>query len=330
MTKHIFSVSIVVVGLLLGGVEGAAQLVDKVVAHVDKDVVLLSEVEVAAKRVIEELERRNGSQIPVDMIPPIYQDALQQLIDTKLIEAYAERVELTADEADIDQMIANIAQDEGVQPEAIYAAAASEGLPRPVYRRELGKQITRMKVLHGPIRSRVDVSDSEVQELYQERYAQQKPGLRVRTRHILIPWAIEPTPENRAQILALAREVREKAIQTGEFGRLAAEYSRAPTARDGGLTTFREGDVAPEIAAAVFELPPGEVSEIVETIHGANIFQILNRFDPAQISFADVEGNLRAELIERKTGPAFDAWVEELRANRYIQILDEELKPQGS
>ena len=303
-----------------------AQLVDKVVAHVDKDVVLLSEVEVAARRVIEELERRNDGKIPIDMIPPIYQDALQQLIETKLIEAYAERVELAADNTDIDQMISNIAQDEGVEPDDIYAAAAAEGLPREVYRRELGKQITRMKVLHGPIRSRVEVSDAEIQALHEERYAQQKPGLRVRTRHILIPWAPEQTPENRAQILSLATSVREKAIQTGEFGRLAAEYSRAPTARDGGLTTFREGDVAPEIAAAVFELPPGEVSPIVETIHGANIFQILNRFDPAQIAFADVEGNLRAELTERKTAPAFDSWVEELRENRYIQILDDELK----
>ena len=54
--------------------------------------------------------------------------------------------------------------------------------------------------------------------------------------------------------------------------------------------------------------------------------QILNRFDPAQIAFADVEANLRAELTERKTAPAFDSWVEELRQNRYIQILDDELK----
>ena len=321
-------ISVFLAVLIVGG-SASAQLVDKVVAHVDKDAVLLSEVEVAARRVIDELERRNGSRIPVEMIPPIYQDALQQLIDSKLIEAYADRVELSADDTDIDQMIANIAQDEGVQSDDIYNAAAAEGLPREVYRQELGKQITRMKVLHGPIRSRVDVTEAELQALYNERYANQKPGLRVRTRHILIPWAPEPTEANRAQILGLASNVREKAIQTGEFARLAAEYSRAPTAPDGGLTTFREGDVAPEIAGAVFGLPPGEISPIVETVHGANIFQILNRFDPAQIAYADVEANLRAELTERKTAPAFESWVEELRANRYIEILDEELKPQS-
>lgn len=313
---------------LIGGAAGAAQaqLIDGVAAIVDKEVILLSELNTTATLTLERLERQGDGPIPPDVVRQVYHEALQSLIDSKLIELHAKRFDLAASDEEIDFAVDSIAQDEGVTAAQVYGAAAEQGLARADYRRELSRQITRMKVISGSVRTRITVSDAEIQALFDERYRNQPAGLRARVRHILLPWPAELDAEQRQRFNEIAEQIRTRAIETGDFAGLALQYSRAPTAPDGGLTTFRQGEVTPAIGAQVFSLPPGEITPIVETEHGLNIFQVLNRFDPAEITLEDVEDSLRAELTERKTQPAFETWVEGLRKNRYIEIVKAELR----
>ena len=306
------------------------QVIDGVAAIVDKDVILLSEVELNARIALERLKAQQG-EITEQMVRAVYQEALQSLIDFKLIERFAQRTGLQATPEEVDRAIEGIAVEEGVEPDAVYQAARAQGLSREAYRRELSRQITRMKVIQAAVRARVTVTEAEVRELYEERYGEQEAGLRVRARHILIPWpesaGATPDPEAREKTRAFALEIRDKAIETGNFGALARQFSRAPSGADGGLTSFREGEVSEEINDPVFSLPPGEVTEVIETEHGLNIFQIVNRFDPSEVEYQDVADQLRAELADRKTMPEYDEWIEEQREDRYIEIVKVELQP---
>ena len=302
-----------------------AQLVDGVAAVVDKDVVLLSDVELSARIVLERLERQRGP-LPPEVVEEVFKESLQNLIETRLIMQYAERANLAAQPAEIDRAIESIAADEGVTPDDVYSAAAAQGLPRESYRRELGAQLTRMKVMSAAVRSRVTVSDEDLKALFDERYASREPGMRVRARHILLPWPSEGELEQRERMREIASQIRERAIETGDFAELARQYSRSPSSLDGGLTTFSRDEVAPEIRDVVFELPPGEVTPVIETEHGLNIFQIVNRFDPAEVRYEDVEASLRAELVERDVKPEFEKWIGELREHRYIEVLSPELR----
>ena len=144
--------------------------------------------------------------------------------------------------------------------------------------------------------------------------------MRVRVRHILIPWANERTPETDASLRESTQRIRQKAIESGAFASLARQFSRAPSAAEGGLTTFREGEIAPQIAVEVFGLPAGEVSAVVETEHGLNLFQILDRFDPSEVSLDEVEEQLRLELTERKVEPEYEKWVDKLREDHYVHV----------
>jgi parvulin-like peptidyl-prolyl isomerase len=183
-----------------------------------------------------------------------------------------------------------------------------------------------MKVISGSVRSRVRVSEDEIQELFDRRYGSLEPGMRVRTRHILFAWPEEDTPEARAQLLRGAREIRQHAIETGDFAGFARKYSALRSAAQGGLTVMREGDVSPEIAAQVFALERGAISEPIETAHGVNLFQMLDRFDPSEVKLEDVHDALYAELVERKTIPEFERWIQEVRKTRYIGIVVPELQ----
>jgi peptidyl-prolyl cis-trans isomerase SurA len=306
---------------LLLAATGSAEQLEGIAAVVGDEVVLISELASATQLITRRFESQRGP-IPPEYRMQIRSDALQGLIDQKLIYDYARSREMAATEEEIDRAINGIAADEGVAEDQIYAAAREQGLTRTAYREELGTQITRMKVLSNVVQGRVSVTEQEVQQLFEERYGSQAAGLRVRVRHILIPWPDEATEEKRERMREIAETIRERAIESGAFASLARQYSRAPSAADGGLSTFKQGEVAPEIAEYVFGLPAGEITPVIETAHGLNIFQIVNRFDPADIQYDDVSDALNAELLERKTMPEYERWVEELRENRYVHIID--------
>lgn len=320
----------VLIGLALAAVAAPApgaraEVLESVAAVVNQDVILRSEVELAAARVLIPLERERG-KLPREVVQQVYTDALRSLIDTRLIQSYAERVDLVASSDELDSAIAAIAEDEGLAVDDVYAAAAAQGMEREEYRRELGLELTRMKVISGPIRTRITVSEDEVRDLYDRRFGNQKPGTRARVRHLLIPWPEQATEEDRERLREIASSVRDRAIETGEFARLAAQYSSAASARDGGLTELVESEVAGAIRSHVFSLPPGEITPVIETGYGLNVFQILERYDPSDVAFEDVAPSLRAEVADRKLGPELDKWLDEVRQHEYIEIVDPELQ----
>jgi peptidyl-prolyl cis-trans isomerase SurA len=306
----------------------AADLVDGVAAVVDDEVILLSEVDGQSRLMLQRLQQQNpGQQVPEQVVQQVQRDALEGLIDQKVMKKYAERVELSATPEEIDTTIADIAASERVSPEEIYKAAEGEGLSRERYRQELANNITQAKVVSGSIRPRVRVSREDIDKIFQERYANAKPGVRARVRQILIPWPGAQDKATRDQAREFAAKLRERAVSSGDFAGLARQVSQAPSAADGGLTTLREGEVAPEIAKYVFEPEIGTISPVIETDAGLNLFQIVERFDPSKIELKDVEDAIRNELLETRLEPEFERWMKEQREQYYIKVVGADGKP---
>jgi peptidyl-prolyl cis-trans isomerase SurA len=295
----------------------AAELVEGVAAIVGSDIILLSELEQAVGPVLARVEEQQGPVSP-ETKREIRSRALQSLIDSKLITEYAERTELAATPQEIDETVAGIAADERVSVEDIYGAAEKQGLPRNSYRRELGNQITRMKLMGSTIRGRVKVSDDDVRKVFEERYkGNGKPGQRARVRALLLPWP--PDPAQRDFARSKAEQLRAQAEASGQFAAIAAQFG-------GTVTTLNQAEISPEVAKFVFEPPPGTISPVIETPAGMQLFQVLERFDPDQIQFEDVEARLRQELQERGVEPEFAAWLKTQREEAYIRVVAPDLQ----
>jgi peptidyl-prolyl cis-trans isomerase SurA len=307
--------------LLLTTSVHADEPIEGIAAIVGEDVILRSDVDSAMAPVLARIRAQQGP-VTSEVERQVRDEALRSLIDDKLILRVAERNNMEASAQDIDQAIEGIANDEGVSVEEIYAAVSSQGLTREQYRSQLGAQLTKMRVVSGSVQSRVSVGEDEVRELYERRFGNVSPGVRLRVLHILLPWPQVGSAASRSQIQEMASSVRARALESGDFAGLARRVSAAPTAAQGGLTVFRQGEAPPAIEQALGALSPGEISPIVETEHGLNLFQFIDRFDPSKVALADVEGQLRYELQERKSGPELEKWLGELREMQYIEIVD--------
>jgi len=110
----------------------------------------------------------------------------------------------------------------------------------------------------------------------------------------------------------------------GDFAALARQYSDGPSAETGGLLgTFQPGELLPGFEEAAAQLQPGQISDVVRTRIGFHIIRLEARQAAGMKPFAEVQEELKLEILRDKTERKYQEWLESLRQQAYIKILYE-------
>jgi peptidyl-prolyl cis-trans isomerase SurA len=309
-----------VLALLLGWAAGHARaqdvLLDGIAAQVGNEIVLLSEVQELAKPV-EERMRAQG--VGEKEVRAMHGDALERLIESKLIEGIVKRMELEATDAEIDEAILGIAKDTGLTINQLKRSVVSHGLTVDEYRGKLKGEIERSKVLNMMVRSRIRVEPAELKQAYEERYGDQKSGgEELHLRHILVAFGGDSlrTPDTARTIAADA----ERKIKRGDisFTAMARRATDMQPERGGELGWLHVEDLAPWMIDALRSMKPGDVSGVIETSFGCNLLELVERRDFEPVSFKEAEGALIQQVSGQKMERAYVQWLETLRKQTYI------------
>ena len=266
--------------LLTAAAVPTAQVMDRIVAVVGDEIILLSELEMRVQLAVMQLQVDPEN---TETLNRLRQALLKDLVDEKLILVQARRdsIQVTGQEVDqsitaqIDQIKNQLGSEEAFQNQL-----AAEGLTlqdlKKQYRPQIRNQLLREKLIRQKLSNTV-VSSKEVMDFYQA-YRDSLPvqGESVRLRHIMM--AVAPSEEEKQAAFEQAKEVLAKARAGESFESLARNYSQCPSAESGGdLGYFARGEMVPEFERAVFALSPGEISDVVETMYGYHIIRCEER-----------------------------------------------------
>ncbi len=135
-------------------------------------------------------------------------------------------------------------------------------------------------------------------------------------RHILIKTSTVMSDEQARQRL---EQVRQRLVSGGaKFEDMARQYSQDATAPQGGdLGWVNPGEMVPSFEAAMNALKPGEISQPVESPFGWHLVQVLERREK-DVTDEVQRMQARQTLFERRAGPAFEDWMEQLRGQAFI------------
>jgi peptidyl-prolyl cis-trans isomerase SurA len=140
--------------------------------------------------------------------------------------------------------------------------------------------------------------------------------MQTRARHILIKTSTVMSDELARQRL---EQVRQRLVGGGaKFEDMARQYSQDATAPQGGeLGWLNPGETVPPFEAAMNTLQPGEISQPVQTPFGWHLIQVEER---REHDATDDLARMRARqmLFERRAQPAFEDWLDQLRAQAYV------------
>jgi peptidyl-prolyl cis-trans isomerase SurA len=291
-------------------------LIDGIAAQIDGRIVLVSEV-MRSVRPQEEAMRRAGA--PEQEIAKLRADALERLIESRLVEKVVEDSNSKASDDEIARTIEGIAKENGLTVEQLYASVVFHGLTVEEYRRQIKHDFERRNLVQGMLGSRVKVEDEEVEALYAERYGKhQESGESVHVRQILRAYdgASQRTQEAACAEVTLARD----RVAGGEpFEKVAAQISEAAPRDGGDIGWLPLASVAPWMSQALTGLPDGGISDVLVLPFGCSLLQLVERRVLEPVSFEQAKDALARELWERKLEYEYRTWIEELRGHSYIE-----------
>ncbi len=261
-------------------VPSRARLVDRIVAIVDEEMILQSDLERELEIYRYEMELTGES--PPANTPAVRDEILQRLIESKLIIAAAKQEELEVDDDAVRESV-----DEKIQQwidhlgsrDALERELERTGMTLEDYRNRLFSQIRDqqyMRLVVGRfIRPKIEVLENEVEEYYYDHLAEmpQEPDS-LTISNILI--VIQPSAEVRQEVQNNVKLVQEALRQGQPFDQVAREYSRGPNAaRGGNIGVVNKGDLFdPSLEQAVFALSVGEVSAPVVSSRGVHLIRL--------------------------------------------------------
>ncbi|MCX7908846.1 MAG: peptidylprolyl isomerase [Ignavibacteria bacterium] len=249
--------------------------IDKIVAIVGDEVILLSDVQAQAMVLAQQDIRFDPND------PSLQKRILDQLINEKLILIKAKEDSITVSDEEIDQQwefrLKALVQHYGSEKriEEIYGMPISK--LKSEYRDDIRKFLLTEKMKEKKF-GNIKVSEREVKEFY-EQYKDSLPTIPEQVELYHIVKSFVPPEEVRRQKFELAKKVRDSIIMTGDFVQFVKKYSDdlSSVPSGGELGWVPRGRFFPEFEQAAFNLQIREVSPPVETPLGFHIIQLLGK-----------------------------------------------------
>ena len=314
--------SILITGVLFLFAAGAgAEVVDRIVALVNSDIITLSEVDEAAGRLLAEIGQTTPPAGREEKIHAVRREVLNQLIENKLLEQEMQKKKVEVSDREVDLAIGDVLQANHFTENDLKEALAKQGTSFTVYRRRIREDIGKMRLISREIKSKIVIKDEDLHKAYQQKLQEFMEPLEVKVQQIFFQVPNWASSERITVIRQEAEGILRRARNGEEFEKLARQYSQGPEANEGGvLGFFKHNEMRPELEAAAFSLKPGGISDLVRTTEGLHILRVMERKGGAPKSFAEVQNKLRNDLVEMESERQFVDWMKALKAKSFIDI----------
>lgn len=306
--------------LLLCAQIAAAEVVDKVVAVVNNEIVLQSDVSSFSKR-LEKGEMIDDLLLFGDRAESLKnnpQKRLSYLVNEKILDSEIKRLNLTVTSDRVEQEIRDIAKRNGATKADLLNAIKAQGMSASDYQDFIKTRIERQSLIEQEITAKIRVSDEDIMAEYiRNNPASSSGSYEYTLAHILF----NPRKGGSDAAKTRAENVLRK-IKSGEsFDILAEQNSEDSNFSNGGLLgTFKTGEFNSQMEAAVHSLDPNEVSDIVQTKSGFHIIKVISKKIGTDSGYEKQKERIRSQLFEKAFQKHFKNWLDTKKEESFVRI----------
>ena len=263
--------------LLAASVQAHAQVkaLDGIVAVVDDDVVLTSELDYRIKAVREQLLASGQQLPPLDIL---VNQVLERLILESIQLQMGERAGVRIDDETLTRAINGIAERNGMTIDEFIAEIEADGFPYARLREDVRRDMILSRVQSAQVNRRISVTEQEVESFLNSPLGQRALSDEYRVGHILLEIADDATPEAKLAAIEEAEEIVDLLRSGADFREMAIERSASASALEGGDMGWRKAGALPSLFAEIaVDLDVGETADPVRSESGLHIIQLLEK-----------------------------------------------------
>jgi peptidyl-prolyl cis-trans isomerase SurA len=285
----------------------AAQVEDGIVAIVNSDLIMLSEMkrELAPER--ERIQKEYRGDALARRLKTAEYMALTSMIERKLQLQEAKARGITVTDQEAQQAIRQMKQQGGTGDET-----------NPDDIKKAREQMLLLRIVDREVRGGVMVAESDMKRYFQEH----RDRFALSEEYTLSQILIRPrSPDNTAEAREKVREVMARLKQGESFEDVALRFSDGPNASQGGhLGLVRQGELLPGIERTIATLVPGGISDVIETPEGFHIVRLEDKKPKQYRPYEQVRAEIQGLVFQQKMEDVFQAWLTDLKNKAYIEI----------
>ncbi len=292
-------------------------VVDRVVAVVNEEVILMSELQEALVLYL----RETRETLPATALERerLLHKVLARMVDHRLQvqEARRDKVEVTDEE--LATVMDDFVKRNGGDRARIEEQLRAQGLVWELIRRDMRESLLAQKVRARRIGRRSTVTEAEVDGYLAENRVKLETDLKYHTRHIAVlaqpPNSAAAWARAEAEIDGIVARLREGA----DFAELARQHSQDGSASSGGdLGWLARGELAPLFEGPILRLGKGEVSAPIKSDNGYHLFRLEEREELTPEMLEQLRQQARDILLQKKAQERLEEWLQGLRQRALI------------
>lgn len=261
--------------LLCSAAHAQVSSLDRVVAVVDNDIIMYSQLQRRVEEVRDSLTKR-GADVPATT--ELNTQVLERMIVDSIQVSMGERAGIRISDDELNQAMQSIARRNNMNPEQFRAALTRDGLSYDEAREQIRREMVISRVRQRRVADRVQVSEQEVQSFLASDLAQLALGEEYRLATIVIPVSQTASSGDIQRAEQRAQDLHRQLMRGGNFARLAAANSVGESALEGGDIGWRKSaQLPPPFNNQVSRMAVGEISDVTQTPSGFVILKLLEK-----------------------------------------------------
>ena len=316
--QHLGIVATAALLVINGANTASADTVERIVAKVNGQIVTLTELDEEVETALQQLGPAQSEEEQRRRVEELPRRILDTVIDSMLVMQVAEDRGLRVPSRFFEEWKQNIMSGMNVEDEAEFERQVKlqggtvEGLKKRFEEGVLLQEVRRMEV-----DSKVTVSEPEIEERYRLNIQDYTQPPRMRLREIVVRFDDTNEVDQGRKARRLLQDVR----QGADFAEVARMHSESGSRDAGGdLGFFNEGELTEALAAAAFELGPGEVSEIIRLPTAFYIIRVEEKEEATTKLLEEVRNEVADGIYQEKMSEQMDRFVKQLRERAIIEI----------
>ena len=273
--NYLYSISVLifcVISVSADELSTTGDMLDSIAAIVNEGIVLKSELNVHIEAITKRV-RNQEMRLPPPNI--LQEQVLENLIMKQIQLQRAERIGIQISDQKLNEVIANVAEQQGHAFEDMPHLIAADGISYSTYRRDMREQVIMEQLKNIDVIGRISVAPSEIDQCLIDVEDNVVVNSEYNLSHILISVPDSATSNEFAEAETKANDVHKQIQDGANFPEMAMRYSDLPSGLEGGSLGWRKGDQLPTLFSDVVgSMKAGNVSNPIRAISGYHIVKV--------------------------------------------------------
>jgi peptidyl-prolyl cis-trans isomerase SurA len=260
------------------------RLVDRIVAVVNDEVITAQELSLRVRIAEQQLARQRIQLPPADVLR---RQVLERMIIDRAQVQQAKETGVRVDDATVNAAILRMAEQSSVGVAQLRERLERDGVPFARFREDVRDDIMMARLRDREVDSKVQIAEGELDNFIAAQAGVQAGSIEYNIAHILLRVPDNASPDRIEETRRRAEDLMQQLRSGADFAKLAASYSAAPEALNGGDLGWRTAERLPAVFLdAVKDKQPGEIGQLVRSPGGFHILKLLGQRDAAQAKLA--------------------------------------------